>query len=93
MSVSALLGLHRPLPGELPTAQQRNEPVYGSVSAFLRRWVLPLGEVFEGITINDLRGHSLRDIASLILARGERIEAARQARKPDLQEDLFGEVS
>lgn len=93
IGVSALLGLHRPLPAELPTAQQRAEPEYGTVSAFLRRWVLPLNEVFEGLTIADLRDHSLRDIASLILGRAERIKAAEQERKPDLYEDLFGEVT
>lgn len=90
-----LLGLHRSAVEELPTAQRRAEAELEcqTVSAFLRRWVLPLGEVFPGVTIAALRDHSLRDIASLILGRGERIEAAQRARKPDLLEDIYGEVT
>jgi hypothetical protein len=93
ISLAVLLDLHRPPVSERPTAQQRAEPEYDTVSAFLRRWLLPLNEVFPSLTINDMRAHSLRDLASLILARRERIEAARQARSPDLHEELFGEVT
>lgn len=92
MPLVVLLGIHRP---EQHTAQARAEPEAAceSVSAFLRRWVAPLGELQPGLTLPALRDHSFRDIASLILTRQDRLIAAQKAAGPDLQEDVFGEVS